>query len=136
MRAVLDTNVLVSAFLFEKRLGRITKLIEQVAVTPCFIVSTFQEFVNVLGYEKFVPVFQAAKVTAAQIVEDIHNKSIILDDPKTIPTILPDNNPDNYILAAAVAGGAKFIVTGDKLLLNLKEFQGIPIITAQQFLKT
>ena len=48
MRVVLDTNVLVSAFLFEQRLGKFVQLIEQGAVTPCFVVRTFKELTTVL----------------------------------------------------------------------------------------
>ena len=123
MKVVLDTNVPISAFLFEKQPGKIVKFIQQGVVTPCFIVSTFQELQNVLAYEKFAPVFITAKTTASQIVENIQNKSVISDDPEIIPDVIPDKNPDNYILAAAVAGDVKFIVTGDKVLLGLKKFQ-------------
>ena len=57
MRVVLDTNVLISAFLFGGRLGRIVKLIEQGQIVPCFIISTFEELRKVLAYEKFEPIF-------------------------------------------------------------------------------
>jgi len=53
MRVVLDTNILVSAFLFEKQLGGLVKLIEQGQIVPCFIVATFNEFRKALVNEKF-----------------------------------------------------------------------------------
>lgn len=134
MRVVLDTNVLISAFLFEKRLGKIVKLIERGTITPCFIMYTFQEFQNVLGYEKFKPLLKAAHTITDEIVESIQGKSLILDNPENIPSATSDI-PDNYILAAAQLAEAAYIVTGDKQLLALHEFKNIPIVSPQKFIK-
>lgn len=54
---------------------------------------------------------------------------------------LPDigrvcRDPDDYhVVAAAVVVKADLIVTGDKGLLTLSQFQGIRIVTPQAFLK-
>ena len=40
---------------------------------------------------------------------------------------------DDHIIAAAVAAGAAFIVTGDRDLLALREYGGIRIITPAAF---
>ncbi len=42
---------------------------------------------------------------------------------------------DNKILETAFDGKAEFIVTGDSHLLVLKEFKGIKIVTAEEFIK-
>jgi putative PIN family toxin of toxin-antitoxin system len=42
---------------------------------------------------------------------------------------------DNKFIEAAVAGQADYIVSGDKHLLDLKEFQGVAIITPRAFLE-
>jgi len=44
------------------------------------------------------------------------------------PVILADPD-DNIVLATAVAGDAAAIVSGDAHLLEIGEFQGIPVIT-------
>jgi putative PIN family toxin of toxin-antitoxin system len=41
---------------------------------------------------------------------------------------------DDLILATALSGGAQLLVTGDHRLLDLKEYQGVVIVGAQQFL--
>jgi predicted nucleic acid-binding protein len=41
--------------------------------------------------------------------------------------------PDNRVLEAAAAGRADLIVTGDKAMQELGSFQGIPIVSAAQF---
>jgi len=40
----------------------------------------------------------------------------------------------NIVLACAVAARAEVIVSGDNHLLELKEYDGIPILTAAQLL--
>jgi len=49
--------------------------------------------------------------------------------------IVLDTNDDNKFLAAAVVGRADYIVSGDKHLLSLEEFEGIPILNSRQFLQ-
>jgi predicted nucleic acid-binding protein len=41
---------------------------------------------------------------------------------------------DDKFLAAAINGGATFLVTGDRDLLVLERFQDVEIITPQEFL--
>jgi predicted nucleic acid-binding protein len=50
------------------------------------------------------------------------------------PLAIIVDDPDNRILECAVAGQADFIISGDKHLLNLKNFQGINIVTPADFL--
>jgi uncharacterized protein len=42
---------------------------------------------------------------------------------------------DNMVLECALVGHAQYIVSGDKDLLELKEFRGIRIVRAAEFLK-
>lgn len=74
-----------------------------------------------------------AEVTAW--CEELCRTARIVSDP------LPDIGPacrdpnDDHVLAAAVVARAALIVTGDKDLLSLGEFQGVRILTAQAFLE-
>jgi putative PIN family toxin of toxin-antitoxin system len=58
IKAVLDTNVLISAYLFRNKLGPIADLVQTDLIRPNFIVSTFTEFEEVLAYPKFAKVMQ------------------------------------------------------------------------------
>lgn len=53
----------------------------------------------------------------------LHCPPIILSDPD-----------DDMILATALAAKADVIVSGDRHLLELQSYQGIPILSPRQFL--
>jgi len=60
--------------------------------------------------------------------------------PRSLPArILPPaelRDPDDiHVLACAISAKADAIVTGDKDLLSMKTFAGIPIISAAEALK-
>ena len=53
-------------------------------------------------------------------------------EPAQVPRVVPTNTDDDQVIAAAVAAGADWIVSGDADLLSMGRYQGIPIITAAQ----
>lgn len=134
IRAVLDTNVLVSALLFGGRLHRIAEHIASGFLTPCFIDSTLQEFQVVIHREKFQPVFEREGLAVHDLVRAVMEQSMLFKDPQEIPGVL-DDVPDNYLLACALAANASCIVSGDKTLCRLREFHRIPILTPAEFLQ-
>jgi predicted nucleic acid-binding protein len=48
---------------------------------------------------------------------------------------IPEDPADERVLACAVEAGADFIVSGDRHLLNLESYRGIPILTIRAFLE-
>jgi len=58
----------------------------------------------------------------------------------TLPPIIHDDPSDDKFLEAAVAGKASYIISGDKHLLKLFEYQGVqilkPIDFVQRYLKS
>ena len=48
---------------------------------------------------------------------------------------VPADPTDEMVLACAVEGQADLLVSGDRHLLDLGEYQGIPIVTAREFLE-
>jgi putative PIN family toxin of toxin-antitoxin system len=132
-RVVLDTNVLISALLFKKKLGIICNLIDEGKIIPCFTKTTFLELQTTLQHPKFKLLFKEASFSPKQLIDAIKEKSIIHSDPKRIPKV-SRHFPDNFILPSALSCSASFIVSGDKHLLSLKEFKEIPIFSPKQFL--
>lgn len=55
-------------------------------------------------------------------------------EPDLPVTGVADDEEDDRVLGTAVAGRADIIVTGDKGMLSIGAFVGIPIVTARTFL--
>jgi putative PIN family toxin of toxin-antitoxin system len=57
----------------------------------------------------------------------------VIQLPKALTAVCRDPD-DNMVLECALEGRAQYIVSGDKDLLDLKEFRGIRIVRAAEFL--
>lgn len=129
LRVTLDTNVYLSAFLFQDGiiadLWRFAEAGRYTVILSPFIVREFMEKLR----EKF-KVSEAdrerIKRTVVRVAETVQ--------PKTVPVVIADDPDDDHILACAVAGKADIIVSGNKHLLRLQEYQGIPIVRPMDFL--
>ena len=129
-RYVLDTNILVSAVLFEhsspgQALRRALKRGE-VLVSP----STLEELAEVLQREKF-----DRYVTTAEREEFLQAfvKRVTFIEPTEEIRICRDAKDDKF-LELAVSGGATHLISGDDDLRSLNPFRGIAIVTAAEFL--
>jgi len=134
MRVVIDTNVLISALLWKKKLTPLYHLINQYKITLCFSKATLSELIKVACYPHITAKAKQEKIDLIKIIKRLASKSI-LSQPAKIPDLIKVDRFDNYFLACAQSCGASFIISGNKHLLKLKEFQGIPIITPKEFLK-
>lgn len=93
-----------------------------------------EELSEVLQREKFKPFFQQAKTTSEEVFEKIL-RLVKVYVPKEKIEVIKEDSFDNEFLACAWISQASFIVSGDKHLLKLKSFQGIPILRPREFLK-
>lgn len=129
MRIVLDTNVLVSAVISES--GPPGLLLDEVRCGRCtLITSTVQlrELQDVLGRGRL-----RSRILPGEAEDLIRNLRSVAEVVTDLPDVgdSPDD-ADNLILAAAIAGRADVIVSGDKKhMLSLEDIEGIPIISAR-----
>jgi len=128
VRVVFDTNIFVSALMFpgrqaEKALERIVAGHDHLLISQ----SITDEVLTVLARKFRQDAEQLAHdaILLAQIGEIIATRQRL--------TLLKDD-PDNRILECAVAGRADLIVTGDRELLDLKQFEGIRIVSLRSYL--
>ncbi len=133
MRAVIDTNVLVSALLDSSSppaltLETVLKGKEwQMLLSPDLLA----EYEEVLGRSKFSKMFDEKNVRL--FLTAIALESVFLV-PFSIVTDCEDAD-DNMLLVLAIDGLADCIVSGDNHLLKLHPFRSVPIISPADFLK-
>ena len=116
MRVVLDTNIFISAILG----GTLADLIQYWLMDKFVIVVSdeiVREYYEVLRRPKFglkqelVEAVIGYVFRKGEFVTPLNRFEIIVDDPK-----------DNMFLESAIEGDVDWIVSGDKHLLEIKEF--------------
>ena len=135
MRLVVDTNVLVSAFLWQGIPGR---LVELAGDKECQIVTSralIDELAEVLQRKKLATQVQATGLTAAQMLRNYQRLATMITARQLAQQVSRDAD-DDAVLACALAAQVDLIVSGDKDLLVLKQFQGMRIVTAAQAVRS
>ena len=133
IRVVADTNIVLSAYFWD---GLPEKLLLLARTGECELLVTDQliaELRTVLSRDKFERNFAATGVSLDQLISDYSALVKFVEAAEIPPTILEDP-PDDQVLACAVGGDARFIISGNRHLLRLKQFQGIEIKTVADFL--
>lgn len=134
MRVVVDTNVLVRATIVPHgSVGPVLLRLRQGEYDLLYTQPLLEKLVDVLNRPRSR---QKYRLTEEDIVAFL--AFIVLRGEVVTPNqhIAACRDPkDDKYLEAALAGGADVIVTGDKDLLALRSFEGIPILTPSSFLR-
>ena len=133
LKVVLDTNIWLSGTFWKGNPYRIIKLAEQKKLKVFITNAILEEIIDVLNKEKFQKYMENSGLYIEQLIKTILNISRFTS-PKERINVTKEDPDDNRILECAVSCNADYIVSGDKHLLNLKEFRGIKIVKAKQFL--
>lgn len=136
LRVVLDTNVLISASF--RKISPIPNQIYQALKSQQFILimSTLilEEIEDVLNRKKIVKRTHMKTHKRKQFIVEITSISVLVSGKISVEVIKEDPD-DDKLIAAALEGKADYVVSGDKHLLNLKEYQGIKILSPRDFVK-
>jgi len=127
-RVVLDTNIVISSALG----GALVLIFEEWDEGKFTVIVTsdiLSEYFEVLNRPKF----RLKQETIDKIARYLYQFSEFVVPEERIQFIEADPKDDKF-LEAAIAGKVDFIVSGDKHLLDLKEFQSIPIISGREFI--
>ena len=129
---VFDTNVLVSALLFANSSPR--KAFELALCKGEILISkdTVDELNNVLSRPKFERYISLEK--RERFLLSFVQKSVLVEIKEKVQECR--DCKDDKFLELAINGKATAIVSGDKDLLILHPFRGIPIMTVSQFLNS
>lgn len=131
IRAVLDTNVLVSALLFSGPPSRLVPAWQAGRVRPVISADILDEYLRVLAYPKF-------DLTRAEIRSLIEDELLPFVDtvPVAAQTAHPLRDPDDAkFLACAVSAGVSWLVSGDADLLDLHRIESVRIVSVTAFLE-
>jgi putative PIN family toxin of toxin-antitoxin system len=128
VRLLLDTNVLIAAFISRGACHELLAhcIYNHEPVTSKTLLREFQEKL----VEKFRFTLSEARDAAALLASRLE-----IVEPKALSKPVSRDPDDDLVLAAAVAGDCRCLITGDKDLLVLKRFLEIRILSPAEFWK-
>lgn len=134
MRIILDTNVFISAIFWRGAPNEILRLAEAGTITCYASPVMLRELFGVIERKKF-----RSHLEQAQLSLDVVREKVLRLVQVVMPTVsvrrIRVDPTDNEFLACAQAVKAACIVSGDRHLLALRQFRGIPIFTPEHFLR-
>jgi putative PIN family toxin of toxin-antitoxin system len=92
------------------------------------------ELEEVLAYPRLAKAVTASGLAPAQLLQRYLRLATVVQPAPIAPTVLADPD-DDHVLACALAAKAELIVSGDRHLLDLHEYQGIPILNTADALQ-
>ena len=134
MRVVLDANVLVSGFISAR--GSPAKVLDCWREEKFDVVVSLpilQELDRVLHYPRLQNRYRLPEDKIQGLLRRLRRQAIEVEPSEEVALIESDPADDRY-LECALAGRVQFIVSGDRHLLELGEFQEIQILTPAGFL--
>lgn len=133
LRAVLDANVFVSAYVRpEGPPGQIVeRLLRDAAFEVVLSAAIVDEVLAALAYPKILKIART-KVEPDLWFEDVVVLADFVTD-RDIGSVSKDPDDDKYV-AAAIEGRASLVVSGDPDLLDIKEYAGVRIVNPRAFL--
>lgn len=130
MRITVDTNVLISSLGWNGAEAAVIELVLESKLELCLSEQILGEFYRVSKYQKLgfneeeLDGFVGRILSHIVLVKPVQVLNVIIEDPE-----------DNRIIECAVEGKAEYIITGDRHLLNLGQYEGIRIVRAPEFIR-
>ncbi len=131
MCVVLDTNTVVSALLFSGTTSRLVPLWQSGRIRPLVSRDVLEEYLRVLAYPKFRLTDDEIE---ALIAEELlpHATTVIVK--RRLKVVERDPDDDKFI-ECAVAGKAKYVVSGDLDLRSVGRYGSIKILSPSELLE-
>ena len=128
MKVVLDTNILISSLFWKGIPRRVVDLAISGHIQSVTSWEILDELQTVLSED-----FQMPLIKVKDVLRDVLSFSQLV---KSKPLKMKIRDLDDIrIITAAIAAKADYIITGDKDLLTLHQFNKINIITPSEFIK-
>ncbi|KJU84263.1 protein containing DUF132 [Candidatus Magnetobacterium bavaricum] len=135
-KVVLDTNVFVSAIITPQgKSARILRLVWEGKIQMVTSADIMSEIRDVLLYSKIRKYHLRTPEQIETYLEDVVGFSEVTCGQLKIDAVKSDP-ADNKIIECALEGNVDFIISGDRHLLNLINYQGIKIVAPSTFLES
>ena len=129
-RVIVDTNLWIS-FLIKNDFRKLDEGIRDGKVKLIFSIDSIDEFLTVTDRPKFRKYFRKTDVEKLIELFDsfgeiiaVKSEVLICRDPK-----------DNFLLSLSKDSQADYLITGDKALLELREFGGTRILSMSDYFR-
>jgi len=129
MRVVLDTNVLIAAFIAHGTCHEVLEdcIYHHEIIGSSFLLNEFRRtLIRKFGYTK-------AETGEA---ERLLLSRMMLVEPQTLNAPVCRDSDGDMVLGTALAGYCRWLVTGDADLLSLKRYREISIVSPGDFWRT
>jgi putative PIN family toxin of toxin-antitoxin system len=91
-----------------------------------------EELADVLRRPRISQKYAVSPVRMAGLLELLEIADVVPGVPGR--SFVPDDPDDDWLVACAIEGAADFVVTEDRLLLDMRESEGVAFVTAADFL--
>ena len=130
MKAILDTNIFISAVFWGGLPQRIMEEWKNGSFELILSKEIFDEYVEIAeSLSQRYPT-----VDPTPVLDFVARHASFVEAPRFDSQVCEDPDDDAF-LEAAVASGAKIIVSGDKLLLACDGYRGVSVMKARAFVE-
>ena len=134
LRAVLDTNVVVSGLIWNASPRRVLDAAREKRLSLYTSSVLLDELAEVLSRAHLASLIAIERVSPAFLMRRYAMLAQVITPASIRPTVFDDAD-DDHVLACALAAQADWIISGDRHLLNLKHYQGMRIIDATEAMR-
>jgi uncharacterized protein len=132
VRSVFDTNVIISALLFENSKPAQALRYALAHGEVLLSLDLLEELNEVLGRERFNRYVTSEE--REEFLDALVERTILVEITESVQECRDPK--DNKVLELALSGEARYIITGDRALLVLHPFRDVLVVTIDEFLRT
>ena len=129
MKVVIDTNIFVSSF-FGGNPRKVIDLWKNGEIILCLSKDILNEYIEVL---ERLGISQTDIMQLTKLFSDAPNVVFTATTPKL--SIIKKDPDDDKFIECAVELGVKYIITGDKALLEIGKYSNIKIMNPKDFIQ-
>ena len=132
-KAVLDANVWVSALLWGGKPAEIIKASEQGKVRLFASEEIIREISQVLNYPKLRKVYESEEMNHEELIEAVLKVVRFVQVSRRVKVVL-EHPADDKFIECALEAKADYVVSGDKHLLKVGNYEKIQVVSVREFL--